>query len=96
MPWLPMLFVGRGIQKELRPDQQPKHRTFSPDPEVSARSDPTHCRREGPNAVEASRNRGPSDVRGLLTADEAATKTKRVNWRACDEGLHYWTGREDL
>jgi len=24
------------------------------------------------------------------------TESKRVYWRACDEGLHYWTGRQDL
>jgi hypothetical protein len=93
MPKLPMLLIGAD-QRELRPSH-PKHRTFAPTQKfVLVRQDPVAGEKDR-KIVGTSTSRGTSDAGGILTACEAATN-QRVNWRACDEGLHYWTGREDL
>ena len=73
MTWLPMLFVGRGNQKELKPKPHPAQDIQPRLKKVCARESPTHAGRRN-EASRASTDRGPSDARGLLTASEAATK----------------------
>jgi hypothetical protein len=96
MPWLPMLFVWRdfanGFARSTNnqaQDVQPRPRRF-----VFVRHDP-HA---GPKERSQSNEHGLGPQRRLRIPHRkrSGNENKRVNWRACDEGLHYWTGREDL
>jgi hypothetical protein len=94
MPWLPMLKVRRGSEGTETKPHRSTGRLAPTQRFMLVRPDPLPARRTE-KFVGTRINRGTSDAGGLLTAGEAATN-QRVNWRACDEGLHYWTGREDL
>ena len=93
-PRLPMLIVRRG--SEGTDTKPPKAQPRLPQPRG--------LRRPGndPRAGEKDRVTGKAqagatnDRSRLLTASARGNESKRANWRACDEGLHNWTGREDL
>ena len=75
MTWLPMLFVGRGNQKELKPKPDPAQ-------DVQPRFEKVCARPARPKPAEGTKQSNehehgaPATYRGHLTADEAATKTR--------------------
>ncbi len=56
----------------------------------------SHSRREGPRPRSLPQTWGPAVVSGPPCLVRPRTSQRESEWRACDEGLHNWTGREDL
>jgi len=88
--------VSTGAESEGTEPKPPEAHDVTAPTQSWCSSGPTHCRREGPKPVVRTLARGKGDARRLLTARRSGNESKREYWRACDEGLHYWTGREDL
>jgi hypothetical protein len=94
MPGLPMLSDRHGSEgTEPKPQRSTKRQ---PRPRCSSLSGHDPRRHEGPRPTRPGTSKGRKQRHAAPHRRCCGNDTKREDWRACDEGLHNWTGREDL
>ena len=86
--------IGRGSEGT---DSQPQRSTKrQPRPRCLSLTGSDPRRHEGPRPTRSGASKGRKQRHAAPHRRCCGNDTKREYWRACDEGLHNWTGREDL